>query len=144
MRRLLQINVFLLLTSILAVVCRRLGLGSTSSYSVMLSGEPLWWTAPDGSIEQIGGFFTTRFVVARSSQEAESSALRMVSRELEDFAVNPADCPVQLTVEQCSRLSGVISSHGGGFAFWPKDDDQFNRWTLADEIRPAAESDGKK
>src|SRR4051812_6778023 len=123
MSRLLRINVFLLLASIAAVLCRRLGLGSTHAYGITVRGEPFWMSGPDGLVEEIGGFYTTRYVLAGTPEEAESSALRILTGEMRNVAMNPADSPVQLAVEDCTRLSGVISWHGGGFTFWVKGED---------------------
>ena len=121
MSRSLPIDLSVMLVSLFALLCRKAGLSSKYPYSVMLRGEPLWWTGPNGLIEEIGGCYSERLVMASSGEEAAASALRLVAREVQQFARNPSESPICIEVEKCSRLDGFIWWHGRGFTFWPKE-----------------------
>ena len=92
------------LGSLVLLVLRKAGLSSKHPYRVMMKGEPLWWTGADGEIEEIGGFFTTRWVMASSDDEAAAHAVRIVEREVEEFVRNPPPSPLCVEVEECVRL----------------------------------------
>jgi hypothetical protein len=117
------------LASLAFLLLRKLGLSSKHPYSVTLRGEPLWWTGPQAGIEEIGGFYTTRWVMASSDREAAEGAVRMVRNEVQRFARNPPGSPLCVEIEECLKLDGFLTWRGGGFAFWPKDEAQFDGWT---------------
>jgi hypothetical protein len=125
------------LASLAFLLLRKVGLPSKHPYSVTLKGEPLWWTGFEGAIEEIGGFYTTRWVMAPSHQEAAARALRMVKKEVQRFARNPSGSPLCVEVEECVKLDGFLTWRGGGFTFWAKDEAQFDGWELS------AKSSGK-
>jgi len=121
------------LGSLALLALRKVGLSSKHPYGVTLKGEPLWWTGLHGQIEEIGGFYTTRYVMASSPEGAAELARRMVSRELQRFARNPLGSPVCIDIEEVSKIEGFLTWRGGGFAFWPKDEAQFDRLVLSAE-----------
>jgi hypothetical protein len=86
----------------------------------------VWWTGPQGAIEEIGGFYTTRWVMASSHQEAAARAVRMVNKEVQRFARNPSGSPLCVEVEECVKLDGFLTWRDGGVSFWAKDEAQFN------------------
>jgi hypothetical protein len=116
----MRTDFLLTVASFVQFLCRKAGVSSMNPYSVLLRGEPLWWLGPDGLIEEIGGFYTERLVMASSPEDAAARALRIVTREVHGFAHNPSGSPVRIEVENCRKLIGFISSHGRGFTFWPK------------------------
>ncbi|SRR5216683_5730722 len=81
-------NLSIMLTSLVFLFCRKAGLSSKYPYRLILMGKPLWWVL-DGKIEEIGGFYTTRFVMASSSEEATARAVRMVTSDIERIAQTP-------------------------------------------------------
>jgi hypothetical protein len=95
-----------------------MGVRAKSPYRVILKGEPLWWTGDDGTPEEIGGFYTTRCVMAWSSGDAIMRATAMVMKETEKFARNPADMPIRIEADECMRLRGCVKTAGRGFTFW--------------------------
>jgi hypothetical protein len=105
------------LASLLHLLCREIGLSSKYPYRVMMMGTPLWLVL-DGNVEEIGGFYTTRWLMASSSEEATIRAMRM---DLQPIARNPAGSPVQIQIEECSKIDGFVTRRGGGFSFWPKE-----------------------
>src|SRR6266568_2460378 len=117
--RIMVDDLSIMLTSFVFLVCRKVGLSSKYPYRLMLMGEPLWW-ALDGKLEEIGGFYTTRYVMASSSEEARARAVRMVTNEIQRIARNPPDSPVRIQIEECSKLDGFVTRQGAGFSFWPK------------------------
>jgi len=114
-----------LLSDIATTVCsagwlflRNIGLRAKSPYQVILKGKPLWWTGDGGTPEEIGGFYTTRWVMAWSSGDAIMQATAMVMKETEKFARNPADMPIRIEADHCTRLRGCLTTAGRGFTFW--------------------------
>jgi len=131
------LHISITLASLAFLLLRKVGLSSKRPYSVTLRGEPLWWTGPHGAIEEIGGFYTTRFVMASSDEEAAARAVGTVRKDVRRFAQNPPGSPLCVEIEECLRLDGFLTWRGGGFAFWPKDEAQFDGWNLS------AKSSGK-
>lgn len=119
------------LASLAFLLLRKVGLSSKHPYSVLLKGEPLWWTGPQGAIEEIGGFYTTRCVMAPTHQDAAARAVGIVKREVQRFARNPSGSPLCVEVEECVKLDGFLTWRGGGFTFWPKDEAQFDGLDLS-------------
>ncbi len=116
-----------LLSDVATTICsvgwlflRKMGVRARSPYRVILKGEPLWWTGDGGTPEEIGGFYTTRCVMAWSSGEAIMRATAKVMKETEKFARNPADTPIRIEPDRCVRLRGCLTTAGRGFTFWGK------------------------
>lgn len=108
------------ISSLVFLFLRKVGLSRRRPYSVFVKGEPLWLDL-DGVVQEIGGFYTVRYVMASSPEDAAARVLRIISEEVSDFAQNPSDKPVQLEVEDCQKLfAGYLTERGGGFTFWPK------------------------
>jgi len=118
--RMLVRDASITLTSLLHLFSREMGLSSKYPYRVMMMGTPLWWVL-EGRVEEIGGFYTTRHVMASSSEEATARAVRMVTSDLRRIARNPAGSPIRIQIEECSKLDGFVTRQGGGFSFWPKE-----------------------
>jgi hypothetical protein len=114
------------LRSLAFLLCRKAGLSSTRPYRVLMKGEPLWLMLVD-QVEEIGGFYTTRWVLASSPEEAVAHAVRIVRQDLEREARNPPESPVRIEIEEVAELGGYVTWQGGGFTFWPKDEAQFDR-----------------
>ncbi len=125
--RIMADNFAIMLTSLVFFFCRKVGLSSKYPYRLILMGKPLWWVL-DGKIEEIGGFYTTRFVMASSSEEATARAVRIVTNDIQRIARNPPGSPVRIQTEECSKLDGFVTRRGAGFAFWPREGGSGDRW----------------
>jgi hypothetical protein len=126
----------LFLESALHCALRAAGLSSKHLYSVLVVGTPLWWSAPEGGIEETGGFYTTRNVMARSPEAAISRVKEMVGCEASSFARNPPESPLRIEVEKCDRLRGWVAWRGAGFSFWVADESEWERLTGGDGPPP--------
>jgi hypothetical protein len=85
----------------------------------ILMGSPLWWMSLNGkNPEQIGGFYTTRIVMAESQDAAIALAIEVVRHELRPIQRNPPDSPVRMEIEECEKLEGIVTWQGAGFSFW--------------------------
>jgi hypothetical protein len=94
------------------LVRRRLGLPAKSPYRVMLMG-------PRVPKYRVAGFYTARWLMARSAEEAMARAAAMVVSDLGDPSVKAGD----LTVEECVLLDGLLRQRGAGFSFWSELDE---------------------
>jgi hypothetical protein len=94
------------------LVRRRLGLASKSPYRVMFKG-------PRVPKYRVAGFYTARWVMARSAEDAVARAAAMVVGDLGDPSVKPGD----LVVEECVALEGLLRRRGAGFTFWSELDE---------------------
>ncbi|HYV66105.1 MAG TPA: hypothetical protein VE964_07665 [Myxococcales bacterium] len=75
----------------------------------------------DDRVQEVGGFYTTRCVLASSPEEAVARAVRVARRELKER--NPPESPVRIEIEEVAELGGYATWLGGGFTFWPKEDE---------------------
>jgi hypothetical protein len=91
---------------------RRLGLASKSPYRVMFRG-------PRAPKYRVAGFYTARWLMARSAEEAVARAAEIVVSDLGDPSVKAGD----LTVEECVVLEGLLRQRGAGFSFWSELDE---------------------
>jgi len=89
---------------------------------VRVKGSPFWWSL-DGKVEEIGGFYTTRFVMSDSRDAAIAQAVEIVMRDLLPTARNPPDSPVRIEIDECAKLDGVVTRQGAGLSFWLEKED---------------------
>src|SRR5262245_66311948 len=101
----------------------KIGLRAKSPYQVILKGEPLWWTGAGGRPEEIGGFYTTRWVMAWSSSEAIIRATAIVMKQTGKFARNPAHMPIRIELDHCMQLRRCLTTVGRSFTFWNNKDE---------------------
>ena len=77
------------MASVAHALLRAVRLSQDRPYKVIVKGKPLWWL--EGDEKEIGGFYTTRIVIADSRQLAIERAIDLVKQEIDAFAENPAD-----------------------------------------------------
>ena len=104
------------MASIAHALLRLVGLSQDHAYKVIVKGKPLWWL--EGDKKEVGGFYTTRIVMADSRRLAIERAIELVKHEVGAFAKNPADDPVVVQAEQCMEVSGIVMRQISGFTFW--------------------------
>ena len=76
------------------------------------------WPGPDGQPQEVGGFYTTRWVMASSCEEAIAGATQMVRDEIDKYRPAERRAPIEIEVERCAGLEGYLTTRGRGFAFW--------------------------
>lgn len=88
-------------------------------YKVLVEGANFLITFDDETSKH--GFFTTRFVEARTEEEAESETIEMLRVELEEVVKNDqADSPVMFIDEIVELDSfGDFPVPGTGFVWFP-------------------------
>ncbi|HXN83707.1 MAG TPA: hypothetical protein VN883_14615 [Myxococcales bacterium] len=84
---------------------------------------------PDGAVEEIGGFYATRVVMAKCREEANGRAVETVTREIRTIARNPPESPLRIEIDACMKLDRLVTEQGGGFSFW------LDKGATADEAR---------
>jgi len=69
------------------------------------------------------GFFTTRFVEAPNTAEAERIALHLIGEELKDMVLNSPQNPPMISVVESEEVSSFrdYSVPGAGFTWFPED-----------------------
>lgn len=88
-------------------------------YRILVEGANFLITVDDETSKH--GFFTTRFVEARTEEEAEHETIEMLRVELADVVQNDqADSPVMFIDEIVELDSfGDFLVPGGGFTWFP-------------------------
>jgi hypothetical protein len=112
----------ILLTSAVCLLARRIGFRAKQAYVLRLSGEQLSLPALAEGLDAPRGFYTTRWVMARSREEAIARATAVVRADLERLGQSAHAPPPNIEIEACVRLEGYVRRRGGGFGFWSQED----------------------
>ena len=92
---------------------------SKRAYKVRIKGYPiLLRKAKEDATEQYGGFYTTRFLIADDDADARRRAMEFVNSKAKDWPFDLADRPIELVVDACTTLEGIVVQHAEGFSLW--------------------------
>ncbi len=71
------------------------------------------------------GFFTTRFIEATNSSEAENIALRLIRNELKEIVLNDRNDPPMIFFDEIVEVPSFEDNAVPGFGFtWFKEEEQ--------------------
>jgi hypothetical protein len=89
-------------------------------YRVLLNGRNFTLKV-DGHPERMG-FYTTRFVEASGTEEAENRAVELIRDDptLRDVVLNPRDDPPMVFVDEIEEVSALRPA--AGYTFYRQDD----------------------
>ncbi len=90
-------------------------------YQIYINGENFLMMNEGSKI--LMGFYTTRWVEASSSEEAEMKAIKLIKNDqsLRRATLNEKEDPLMLYVEEISELENFegVNPPGAGYTFYP-------------------------
>lgn len=94
-----------------------------NKYKILIEGKNYFVKFND-EVKRVG-FFTTRFIESKNSQDAEKKAIDLIKNELIDVILNGPSQPPVLYVEEIIEMQsfGVNPVPGTGFTWYIEDDD---------------------